>query len=113
MMELWIRSQDKMRLIPNPNLYVVVSIMGDNRGKAHICDTMIGHIAHYKTKERALEVLDEIQNLLKPKYLIRMDKNVDKITNFLNINGEPYIQCENNGLAKNINNTFVCDMPEE
>ena len=56
-MDLWIRSQDRKRLIPNPNLYVVES----EAGISYVGDTMVGHIGNYKNLERALEVLDEIQ----------------------------------------------------
>lgn len=57
-MDLWIRSQDKRRLIPNPNLYVVYS---KENNCAYIGDTLVGYIARYDTEERALEVLSEIQ----------------------------------------------------
>ena len=59
-MDLWIRSQDRTRLIPKPNLYVVES----EAGITYIGDTMVGHIGEYATKERALEVLDEIHNFI-------------------------------------------------
>ena len=60
-MNLYIRSQDKKRLIPNPNLYITTS----KDGYSHICDTMIGHIGKYKSEERAIEILNEIQNRIK------------------------------------------------
>lgn len=58
-MDLWIRSQDRKRLVPSPNLYVVYS---EESQCAYIGDTLVGHIAKYATEERALEVLDDIQN---------------------------------------------------
>ncbi len=57
-MALYIRSQDKKRLVPNPNLYVIYSEQGQC---AYIGDTLVGHIGKYATEERALEVLKEIQ----------------------------------------------------
>ena len=57
-MDLWIRSQDRKRLVPNPNLYIVNSEQGNC---VYIGDTLIGHIAKYATEERAIEVLNEIQ----------------------------------------------------
>jgi hypothetical protein len=62
-MELWIRSQDKCRLVPNPNLYAVFD---KDNNIAYIGDKMVGHIGKYKSLERALEVLNEIQSILKP-----------------------------------------------
>lgn len=66
-MDLWIRSQDRKRLIPKPNLYVVYS---EGSKCTYIGDSMIGHIAKYETEERAIEVLDEIQNILKPRFIL-------------------------------------------
>lgn len=62
-MNLWIRSQDRRYLIKTEYLYMVHD---EENKKAYIGDKMAGHIAKYKTKERALEVLDEIQKLLMP-----------------------------------------------
>lgn len=36
-------------------------------------------VGRYKTKERALEVLDEIQNILKPQLLVRRNDDNDKV----------------------------------
>lgn len=71
-MELWIRSQDRENLIKIENIiidkenYVLGNLVSDdNKG---ICDYW--RLGIYKSKERALEVLDEIQNILKPKYIL-------------------------------------------
>ena len=58
-MELWIRSQDRDYLIKVKSLVIeeskfnIYQIFGDGR-----------YLGTYKTKERALEVLDEIQGKL-------------------------------------------------
>ena len=60
-MELWSRSQDKRTLI-QPNRIDIddnAIIVWQNN---YNCDET--YLGTYKTKERALEVLDEIQNLL-------------------------------------------------
>lgn len=58
-MNLWVRSQDKNKLVPiNDELYIPNSRTGEDFGIFYK-DKMLGY---YKTKERALEVLDEIQN---------------------------------------------------
>ena len=80
-MELWIRSQDKMNLVKvrqvgvnyQDNKQIIANYMPElyeNSGEYYEI------LGTYKTKERALEVLDEIQNILKPQLII---KNSGKI----------------------------------
>ena len=38
-MELWIRSQNRKRLVPNPNLFIVT----DEDGISYIGDITVGH----------------------------------------------------------------------
>lgn len=68
-MDLWIRSQDKRELRPNPKLGI-----DEVENKFYIVDRYDFERANilgtYKTKERALEVLDEIQNILFPKFKV-------------------------------------------
>lgn len=65
---MWIRSQDKMELVPiNSKLYIPISKTGEDFGIFHE-ETMLGH---YKSKERALEVLNMIEDILIARY--RMD----------------------------------------
>lgn len=69
-MKLWIRSQDRKELRPQPklgidkleSLYYIVDRYDFE--KAYI-------LGKYETEERALEVLDEIQNILKPRLIIK------------------------------------------
>lgn len=56
--------------------------------------------------------MDEIQNILLPKYSIRIDGNTQNVADFLNVGGA-YISAKNNGDIRNINNTFVYVMPKE
>ena len=80
-MELWIRSQDKSSIVKVDNLYVSVGnyiCYYVEKGK-EVPGTYFrpsGELGRYKTKERALEVLDEIQNILKPQLIT---KNSGKI----------------------------------
>lgn len=64
-MDLWIRSQDKERLIKADKLYVEFNGDVDPMLKPYriVADKFIG-LGRYKSKERALEVLDEIQNII-------------------------------------------------
>lgn len=66
-MKLWIRSQDKRILQKIDNIY-----LDANYGNKRICnyvDDYKTELGTYKTKERALEVLDEIQDLLQNAYI--------------------------------------------
>ena len=59
-MNLWVRSQDKECLIPIKNPICVY----DNKIVYKESASYIITIGTYKTKEKALEVLDEIQNYI-------------------------------------------------
>ena len=78
-MDLWVRSQDKTRLVK------VCSLEYGEYNEIHYingyCINEIDNydLGTYKTKERALEVLDEIQNILKPQILIRRNDDNDKV----------------------------------
>ena len=74
-MELWIRSQDKMNLVKvrqisvnyQDNKQIIANYMPElyeNSGEYYEI------LGTYKTKERAIEILDEIQELIKPKQII-------------------------------------------
>ena len=60
-MELWIRSQDKTTLIRSYEIYISEYGKGGDVIRAKKTSHILGT---YKTKERALEVLDEIQAYL-------------------------------------------------
>ena len=65
-MELWIRSQDKTTLIKSYEIYIT-----EQQNKYLIRAKRTSHILGvYNTIERALEVLDEMQNILNPKYIL-------------------------------------------
>ena len=74
-MELQIRSQDKTRLSKINSIQY-----GEYQGAHYINGYCINEVDNidlgiYATKERALEVLDEIQNLINPKYAtVEVDK---------------------------------------
>ena len=83
-MELWIRSQDRMNLVKvrqislnyQNNKQIIANYIPDfypNSGEYY---ELLGT---YKTKERAIEVLDEIEKLIKP-ITIFQNCQVDKST---------------------------------
>jgi len=64
-MELWIRSQDKEKIFKSDGLMIYCTCKEmPNIASYEICDSFEGSIATYKSKERALEVLDEIQTAI-------------------------------------------------
>ena len=80
-MELWIRSQDKMNLVKvrqisvnyQDNKQIIANYMPElyeNSGEYYEI------LGTYKTKERTLEVLDEIQDLLQNAYVGSLNRIV-------------------------------------
>lgn len=67
-MELWIRNQTKTKLVKINNLEIKQFEEGYGIGQWLDTDSFYG-LGIYKSKERALEVLDEIQNILTKRYL--------------------------------------------
>lgn len=68
-MELWIRSQDKTKLVKVNSLWIMDNQIWmevpfyENHKKLGLTASGCNHkLATYTTKERAIEVLDEIQN---------------------------------------------------
>lgn len=62
-MELWIRSQNKKKLCKATSFELdndETAIFANNYDGDYVC------AGKYKTKERALEILDEIQEIIKP-----------------------------------------------
>lgn len=71
-MELWIRSQDKEVLTR------VVDIWKDadkNEIWSESSFAIKNCLGIYKTKERAIEILDEIQKVIEPRGIVKQDKH--------------------------------------
>lgn len=111
-MNLWIRSQDKLSLVKPLDLELYSCL------KTPICDENTTDIraylskqeddyiilGTYTTKERALEVLDEIQKILTPKIQVTPEFRKSDLTgNCQWIDKQELIQY----------NTYVYEMPEE
>jgi hypothetical protein len=68
-MELWVRSQDRLKLV-KADYISIDEVMnttykyGDIGKPSEYAIRSISTLGFYKTKERALKVLDEIHNLL-------------------------------------------------
>ena len=67
-MELWIRSQDRKSLVKVNEIKFY-----ERNGHYYIGDGFEDNYASYKSKERALEVLDEIQNKIKQRFICVVD----------------------------------------
>lgn len=64
-MELWIRSQDRERLMKATDIRV--AYLEHIGWLIEDCD----ELGRYKSKERALQILDEIQNILQPRIIMK------------------------------------------
>lgn len=96
-MDLWIRSQDKKCLTMVNHLYI------DDSHHIRQQDDLI--LGTYETK-RALEVLEEIQNILMPKPI-----NFSELTEQEKKFAISIMQVEPNCIEKT--NTYVYEMPKE
>lgn len=86
-MELWIRNQNRETLELTTYLQIIYMDELDTENKWVIEGG--SYLGYYKTKERALEVLDEIQGKLQNKFLckpicILKAKDIDRAENLLN-----------------------------
>jgi len=91
-MELWIRSQNKMKF----RRVIDLGIFEEQEGYTIYCDDIVDSIlGTYKTQKRALEILDEIQSILSPKIKIIHENDIKEKYEFV----EP--------------STYVYQMPEE
>ena len=67
-MELWIRSQDKTTLIKSYEIYIAEYGKGSYVIRAKRTSHILGA---YNSFERALKVLDEIENKIRGKFLLK------------------------------------------
>ena len=109
-MKLWIRSQDKKTLVKSDYITIIwspfhYSIVGYLNGK--IKHKILGS---YKTQKRAIEILDEIQNILKPKYILDTS-SIKPDGDFYKENGVIFQKYNANARIEELS-TFVYQMPE-
>ena len=109
-MNLWIRSQNKTILQKVDNLLISD---GDNaEGTFNIYTNSLpaqNVLGRYKTKERALEVLDEIQSLLQPtiEYKPTVQEEYNPAYTY-----KHFVKVNDNMEIKELS-TFVYQMPEK
>lgn len=68
-MELWIRSQDREQLIKVEKIMLIDDCLCCDEPQITHIETDGGVVGSY-TKERALQIFDEIQNILQPRVLV-------------------------------------------
>ena len=110
-MELWIRSQSKRSLIKCNNVLIQEYLKGNVDIREILLDGNDILLGKYESVERAKEILDEIQELLKPKFIFKAND-----TQIYGINPNVY---KTNAVGNLINtdiqelSTYVYDMPEK
>ncbi len=111
-MGIWIRSQDK-----NKNIFSTGQIIKPLSGKFHIFDisdkNMYYVLGVYSTEEQALKVLDEIDEIIKPKMIIKFNSILSKqdLKNFEERTGN--IAIDNQHDIMNIPTVAFYKMPED
>ena len=89
-MDLWIRSQDKRNLKKiNTEIYIKEGLSNYAEGDVYFIVSSGTELGEYKTKERALEVLDEIQEYIIPTLSLLDDtlsgKQICQVDNILSM----------------------------
>ena len=105
-MNLWVRSQDKECLTNISNIQYVYKNNMHGLGTYYDNLKILGT---YKTKERAIEVLNEIQNILKP--VIKYEPIVQEEYN-PSYKYKHFVKVDDNIEIKELS-TFVYEMPVE
>ena len=114
-MELWIRSQDNYEANINKRLIkandIALDYCGENDGYYILTNNI--EVAYYHSEERALEVLDEIQKVIMPKYIISNFPNdkVKDLNQTFKYNYD-YIQSDGNINIRELGN-YIYEMPKE
>ena len=108
-MELWIRSQDKEKLVLTKGFELQNPSYNDGCQIFEVWQNNYHCVGNYKTKVRALEVLDEIQNILKPEVIVKT-YNVEQAEL---LNGTKFIQPMIEDIQVQQASTYVYEMPEE
>ena len=107
-MDLWIRSQNRKDLTKIEKFYV--DIDGEIYGYAQGLESV--KLGEYKTRERALEVLDEIQSLLISSFIVKCtDIGKDKIRDFSK--SDAYVIPSDTTIETLHRDCIVFEMPEE
>ena len=115
-MKLWIRTQDKTRLLEANDIRVepIQFLNANNNNELNVIDKVVGGkiivnssvVAKYDTVDRALQVLDEIQNALVGKVVIEQKQYKTK-------SGSVVAEAEPTNIKPLNQNCVVYQMPKE
>ena len=118
-MNLWVRSQDKEKLLKCNDIAISNNMINERESIKFKGYKIVGYfdknteyeiLGTYKTKERAIEVLDEIQNILNPKYILDTS-SIKPDGNIYKENGMIFQDYSANAEIKELS-TYVYQMPE-
>ena len=115
-MDLWIRSQTRIGLISAKLIYVrsALRVKGEEKKDVYQVIASDEIVAEYSTKERALEVLDEIQKILTPQIFELMRKVQKKDFNCKDIYNVYAVEnCQTGEVDIKELSTIVYQMPKE
>lgn len=107
---MWIRIQNKEALVYANNFYIMKTRVEEKYEISYFDGDSFVKLGFYKSKERALEVLDEIQNLLIPKVILNTYNVENKETAY---SKELVIEPIINDIKVQNNVNIVYQMPEE
>lgn len=113
-MNLLIRSQDKKQLLKvNDGLYIANGF--DDTDDSFIGIKNVGHVGRYKTEERALEILDEIQKIYSPRGIIKFNGivNAEMMQKVKEYFKEDYIVGDSRLEKIELADCYVYEMPQE
>lgn len=112
-MDLWLRSQDRHQLIKVDSIGLTYD---DGKASRIVCyeNSRTWVVARYRTQERAMEVLDEIQNYLTPRFIVNSQGDTDSLENLFDKVTEYKAFPDNKLEIKNISrDSWVYEMPKE
>ena len=105
-MELWVRSQDKEILLKVSELEIEINMIIAFDGNKYQC------LGTYKSKERALQILDEIQNILNPRLFVNIRPSEETTELLGGLQHGKTLKMKNDFEYKEVS-TCVYEMPEE
>lgn len=112
-MYLWIRSQDKEKLVLTKGFELQCPSYDNGCQIFAVWQNNYQCIGNYKTKERALEILDEIQNILRPTLLLNGCSIDDETLKDLKLPKNAIKMSTHDNATITYSGSYVYEMPQE
>lgn len=115
-MEVWVRSQDKRSFMKIEHISAEEIIVPNSRKTRWCVTANFGCIGEYHTKERCLEIIDEIQKLLCQTFMIFRNLDIpEDIAEYLKPKKSIVYQAENQtpSIEYHEQSCVVYEMPKE